>query len=588
MAAGLLVFLFILPSRPARAAAARVEIAPLSGAIPAAPAPLSYFASMPAMAPGLTAAPSLAAPLAAPAAPAAAQAAAAVPAEALSAPAEAVSSGVRAAASPPGTAREDRASSVSRKMDKIAAALQNEAGRASPDLLARDYAVYERADLQRVAGAVIAGTTSKYRREVASAVFSPNHDLREKLIARHVEENRPGAWSVLLREIYFSLREAYFLDEEPGVRAAVSSRLHDSAALFLDIIAGDPRVPDAARDLARGIAARYLTEDRLLSVIAWGRREKNRIADGRRELAAEAAALPVLAKKLKRPDVATRSEDRDWRAPSPDAAVPAKAGTGVQRWTTDLNKESLEFKDAHARFQLSRGRWNASRKLHLSARRAALEKKRWTLAASAFEAALLDHEHLADYTSNATLKQNFSHIDGGNRGRMIHPPHPSLVLLETGEGYVLQAVFETKIDNPAVIAAFRRSIEGFWTRPFEENGRRRRFTTQTAVRVLGPGEGYTPGALRLVDGGIQSSSSDGVIKLRREFGFHVPAHEFGHIMGLPDEYVGRYSPETMTVFTEQDRSSVMANIEGLPQSRHFVRVLEAMREAGRLKRLTPE
>jgi hypothetical protein len=306
MAAGLLILLLALPPRPARAAVARVEAAPLAGSILGAPAALSYSTPALGIAPGVAAAPIFNAALSGPAA---APAAAAVPTEALVAPAASVSPGLPAAENSPGTADEDRARSIGRKMDGIAGALQNEGGRAAEDLRARDYAVYKKEDIQRAADLMSAASVSKFQRTIVNAVFSRNRDLQEKLVARLAESKTPGIWSGVAGFLYTSLRTAYFSDQEPGVRAAVSSRLHGSVALFLDRIAGDAALPDAARSLAKGIAARYLTDDRLLTAIAWGRREKDRIADGRRQLAAEVAALPELAKRMKNPDVGATSEN---------------------------------------------------------------------------------------------------------------------------------------------------------------------------------------------------------------------------------------------------------------------------------------
>ena len=133
-----------------------------------------------------------------------------------------------------------------------------------------------------------------------------------------------------------------------------------------------------------------------------------------------------------------------------------------------------------------------------------------------------------------------------------------------------------------MIAAFHRSIESYWTRAFQENGRRRRLTTQLSIRVLRPEEDYSAGSLRLLDGGTHSAAAPHAIYLGREFRFDVPAHEFGHILGLPDEYVDRYSPEKMQVTDEQDRTSLMANQDGLLQSRHIIQIIEAMKSADRL------
>ena len=421
MAAGLLALLLTLPPRPARAAAARVEIAPLSGMILNAPAPLSYSAPLRAleMAPGLTASPSLAAPLSAPAA---APAAAAVAAEAFSAPAAVVSPGLPTAASSPGTTHADRASSVAKKMNETAGALQNEAGRSAPDLLARDYSVYRKEDIQNAGDAMMAASDTKDLRQIVYAVFSRNREAQEKLIARYAASKTPGAWSGLAGALYQSLRAAYF--NEQDVRAAVSSRLQDSAALFLGRIADDATLPEAARSLARGVIARYLSDDRLLSALAWGRREKDRIADGRRQLAAEVANLPELAKKIKSPNVGTTSENRNWIPPGPEAAAPPQAGTGVWSRTTDLNKRSAQFKDQFARFQLARGRWLAANKMTLSAPAAAREKERWGRANASFAGSLAWHENIVDYTLNHTLRMNFAYLNGGIRGKMLRPPAP--------------------------------------------------------------------------------------------------------------------------------------------------------------------
>ncbi|MFI5350395.1 MAG: hypothetical protein ACHQ2Z_12685 [Elusimicrobiota bacterium] len=588
MAAGLLVLLLMLPAPATRAAVARVEVAPVLNSIVSAAMPLSYSAPGPALifTPGLTAGPMLSAPLSGPAAPPAAPTAAVVPAAVLSAAEAPTAAGQPGASLTAVAAAQIQANAVVKKIEATAAALND--GRSVPDLLARDYAVYKKGDIQAAADAMIAATDTKYRRSIINAVFSRRQDLQEKLIAAIAKKGDPAAWPTLTGILFSQLRTAFFLDRDPGARVAVSSRVNQSAALFLRRIADDPALPDAARNLARGVAARYLADDGLMTALAWARQEKQRVADGRRELAAEVAALPELAQKIKGPDVALSSEDLKWMPPGPDAVVPKTAGTGVWRRTNDLIKRSRDFKYRFAVFQLARSRWYASMKIPLSAQAASREKAQWMKAASSFANSLTNHEYIVDYTLTSTLRLNFAYLDGGIRGRLLHPPYSSIVLRSTPEGYLLQAAFETKIQDPAVVEAFRRSIEGYWTRVFPEKGLRRRFTTQVAVRVLGPEENFSDGSLRLVDGVNQSSAGPQQISLSRKFTFQTPAHEFGHVMGLPDEYVDNFIPEKMQVVDEQDRSSLMANDAGLLRTRHIVQLIEAMREAGRLQPLTPE
>lgn len=591
MAVRLLAFLLIFPPLSARGAVPRAQIAPRSGAILTAPLPLSYSVPVPALgvAPGAAAAPSFTAPLSAPTA---------APAAALPAPAAAVSSDFPAAAFSPAAPDEgarNRTPAVQRararngtavkRAQETADALRSEASRAvepAPDLLARDYAVFRKEHLQSALSAMTAASATRSDRAVVNAVFAPGRDAQKKIIADIARKTDPHAWSWLLANLYGSLRAAYFSDLKSGVRAGVSSHLHDLTALFLDRIAVDLRLPDAARDLAREMRARYLTEDRLLTALAWSRREKERVAAGRRELAAEVAALPELAEKMETPGVGANSENRNWTPPGPDASAPSKTGSGVSRWMTDLEKTSLDSKDRFALFQLARGRWNASRKIHLSARAASREKRRWNRAAASFARSLSAHEDLVDYILDHTLRMNFGFRDGGVRGRLLSLPHPSISLRENADGYLLQASFETDIQDPAVVAAFRRSIESYWTRTFEENGRSRRFTAKIAVRVLGPNKACSPDSLCLADGGTVSGANAQGVLLSREFEFSVPAHEFGHVMGLPDEYENKYFPESMKVVNEQDRSSLMAHGEGVLQSRHFIQIIEALRQAGRL------
>ncbi len=146
----------------------------------------------------------------------------------------------------------------------------------------------------------------------------------------------------------------------------------------------------------------------------------------------------------------------------------------------------------------------------------------------------LDH-----YTGNRLINEFMA--PGEHYGKPHQPlwiPHnKNLRLTQVSGGFLLQGHFETDIQEERVPGYVQASIEHYWQGEFEVDGQPYTFRTEISVRRLSPGESFSSGSLRLIEAGALSAHAqpDG-IAIGREMAFQTPAHEFGHILGLPDEY----------------------------------------------------
>jgi hypothetical protein len=597
MSFGLLTALLVLSAGPARAAPLNVEVAPRLGEIRPAPAPLVLSAPVPSLslaASLVSAAPALSvAPVvsweAAPAAQAADVSPGAAGPQAL---ANAESEPVLRQ-----TGKRERSAAVAAA--ETAAALRYDPGRAAepaPDLLARDYSVPGKKDVKRMVKRLQKAGASGHSDGIVRGIFSGDRKAQTALtdVMRNAAPDNVSA-PYLMAEIYNWLRYAYFLKQASDARIGVSSRLHDSTARFLDRVARDLRLPDEARSLAHETRARYLTDDQLLAAFAWGLRLQRRIAAARLEAAAAYRGLSEGSDEVAGDAAAGRSDaprgiSASAAFPGPDVDVPADAGKGVTRETVDLNEFGRGLEDSVARFRLARARWNLSKSSGLrSASMTDLEQSsaatRWWSEIVDFNSLLSRYENRVGYLLDNTFRMNFSGM-GRVRGRLLHPPHPSLSLRADADGYLLRAAFETRIQDPEIVAFLRDAIERHWTLDFDENGRSKRFATAVTIRVLRPDEAYSEDALLFVEreSGSSWGATDGTIYVPLNFlRAGSAAHEFGHLMGLPDEYVDDYSPESMRVFKEHDNSSLMSNPrQGRLLPRHLAQLIDVMRRSGRL------
>lgn len=425
------------------------------------------------------------------------------------------------------------------------------------------YSTFSQKDLDTAAYAML-GTLN---RSIFASVFLDDAVLRRAMLKLHAETPQ---FKALLATIYLGLRAAYDVDLPAHIRVGTSAALEDHVRRFLLAAESSPLLPKQTRSIAARARERYLDAPGLISGLAWSRQQKAAIAAWRSALQAERFT----------PD--RPAGVRDWSPPAADAAPPAKSSKKILRQSTTLPEIDRQRREREVSFELALNRIKAARKMELSPRTANSEERRWRRSGRSFNRFLSHHEADVDYIADHTLRMEFAQREREN-GPIRVPTSAGLSVERRGDLYVLSASFETHIDNPAAVAAFRRSIESYWNGRFSENGSEKRLETRVAVRSLRPDEDFSPASLRLLDGKTTSYAGRDSITLSRKFRFDVPAHEFGHILGLPDEYVDEYRPDEMLILTEQDESSLMASIEGLVLPGHIERVVALLRKAGKIK-----
>ncbi|MBI4677916.1 MAG: hypothetical protein HY748_10070 [Elusimicrobia bacterium] len=161
-------------------------------------------------------------------------------------------------------------------------------------------------------------------------------------------------------------------------------------------------------------------------------------------------------------------------------------------------------------------------------------------------------------------------VSGRPRHVVWLPSNKNLRLVAEPGGYVVKADFETDIQNDEVLRAFKASVEEYWKGGFEFKGQDIGFRTEVSIRKLAPGTAFSPGALTIRDNDKWLSlAAPDVILLGHDLHYATPAHEFGHTMGLADEYRNGYDPERRASVELQNPASIMSSLAGSVLPRHL-------------------
>jgi hypothetical protein len=158
------------------------------------------------------------------------------------------------------------------------------------------------------------------------------------------------------------------------------------------------------------------------------------------------------------------------------------------------------------------------------------------------------------------------------------PDNANLRLIPEPGGYRVEAAFETDIQDDSVLKTVKDSIEEYWDGRFDWNGSPTGLRARIDIKKLAPGQAFSAGSLRILDSrsGVSHATRDTIV-LDRNLRYDVPAHEFGHILGLADEYREGYDPDLAAAVMLQNHASIMGSPKGKVLPRHLKTVYQLLR-----------
>jgi len=198
---------------------------------------------------------------------------------------------------------------------------------------------------------------------------------------------------------------------------------------------------------------------------------------------------------------------------------------------------------------------------------------------AAFAESLPGIKARVDRFANTTISTAF--LSKKHR-RILHvPDHPGLSLSPEPGGLLLRARFKTDIDDAAVRNTIKDSIESYWKGSFQFGDKTHSWRTVVQIEPLKEGEAFPADWLQVLDNksgnSYASASAISLSRLPPNFTFATPAHEFGHILGLSDEYSEAYVPEEASSHHIQIPASLMGSQKGKVLERHFKTIYQLLR-----------
>lgn len=158
------------------------------------------------------------------------------------------------------------------------------------------------------------------------------------------------------------------------------------------------------------------------------------------------------------------------------------------------------------------------------------------------------------------------------------PNNPNLGLFSEPGGFLLEAHFQTDIQEDSVLDFIKRSIEDYWQGSFTLGGNIIKFRTRIHIEKLPLGGQFSSDSIRIIDGkndisfDFAQAGREGdtlLMRLGRTLRYDIPAHEFGHILGLTDEYSEGFDIKQRAWYVSGNKGSLMGDFKGIVQPRHF-------------------
>ncbi|MDE2143064.1 MAG: hypothetical protein KGJ84_11705 [Elusimicrobia bacterium] len=357
-------------------------------------------------------------------------------------------------------------------------------------------------------------------------------------------ENRPELTEPMLYSMYDSLARIESDHSTQFKRPEFIERFSVDYAAFLSSMSTDGRLPVTERKMAEDTRAR-LTDGSFLREMDDVRRVEQKRS--------------VLESRFRAIDVGTAAQRRAVASPRlPESVRPLLSNrTTLAGLGTEIDEAGAEFDKAEAS-----NRPDAARALG-----ARLESRRvyW--------------RKMLERFSGYALRRSF--VDQRPHRSEEVSTHGGIRLRSEAGVFVLTARFATDIRDPAVLAEVKSSIESAWRGEWTLDGRRAGWRTSVEFVPLAPGGEFPSDALRLIDGGDSvTHAGGGKLVLGRGFGHSAPAHEFGHLLGLEDDYVESYDSADRSISVVELPASIMSSPGGRVLPEHFARVFVILRASG--------
>lgn len=412
------------------------------------------------------------------------------------------------------------------------------------------------------------------REEYRNLRFVLTSDPARVRALRQFLRTEPVGMNSVLRPMFLALRS---VTESPKLSG--DARMRAVAGLLyryynvLRPLVDDSTMPEAVRARAGDVILNFLSEWRVATELLRGG-EVRRALDRLEAVEAEGRALesgraaPAAGPRPAGAAAPVADIERGWEV------LPGRQ----ERVTADEVRQSLVSLDGlKSRVEkvtffmermLARHRLAAERQMSpafVEARRLeALEYLRETVT----PVRRMTRSSLPRYTE-MTLGRTWMGDDQSKRPSHIWvPDHPGLTMRAVPGGVLVRADFETTISDARTLEAFKRSVERHWSGPFELDGRPLDFRVEVSIRSIPPTAPFSPDALRLKESDFAFALPD-TVALSKAWDFDVAAHEFGHILGLPDEYIEFYAPRRRVGVTRYNPGSIMSgHVTGVVHPRH--------------------
>ena len=386
-------------------------------------------------------------------------------------------------------------------------------------------------------------------------------------------KSTPNALPTLLSSIYQALgRVAAAQGLSGSERAVLAQGLNDRFSAALETLSLSPELNAAQRDLFAEVRDRYLSNHAALNELLH-----------HRQAAGIFSALQQRAVSLVAPSEQHQYAEDRWtlqpplmstlRGAAPDREERILLGTGE----TERNIKDWQF---YLEKYLSRYRLATQNPRFSQRLREQTTQTLSTFLGRFFQTEGALHSNL-ERVAGFSLHNSFVNpraVTARPRRIVWIPDNKNLRLVPEAGGYRVEAAFETDIQDDAVLANVETSIEDYWRGRFESGGQESTFRVVVSIRKLAAGGQFSDGSLRLVDsrGGVSHAMRDTIV-LDRNLRYDIPAHEFGHILGLADEYREGYDPDLAAAVMLQNHASIMGSPQGKVLPRHFKLALQLLR-----------